>query len=386
MKRKVAVIGVGLTKFGKHPKVSSRELFAEAAFKAIEDAGVELKDIEEAFIGSFLPDVLEHQGHIAPLVIDYIGLTGIPATHTEGACASSGAAVRIGYISVASGLRDVVLVAGIEKMTDFPTSDVTEALALASDDLFEAAEGLTFPGVFALMAKAHMDRYGTTEEQMAAVAVKNHHNALFNPYAQFHKEITIETVLNSRVIAWPLKLFDCSPISDGAAVIILASENIAKKYTDTPVWIAASAQASDTMALCEREDLTTFRAARMAAEQAYKMAGVEPKNIDVAEVHDCFTIAEIIAYEDLGFCKKGEGGKLIEEGETEIGGRIPVNTSGGLKAKGHPVGATGVAQIVEIVHQLRGEAGKRQVDGAEIGLTHNVGGTGATVTVHILRR
>ena len=216
MKRKVAVIGVGLTKFGKHPKVSSRELFAEAAFKAIEDAGIDLKDIEEAFVGSFLPDVLEHQGHIAPLVIDYIGLTGIPATHTEGACASSGAAVRMGYISIASGLRDIVLVAGVEKMTDFPTSDVTEALALASDDLFEAAEGLTFPGVFALMAKAHMDKYGTTEEQMAAVAVKNHRNALFNPYAQFHKEITIETVLNSRVIAWPLKLFDCSPISDGA--------------------------------------------------------------------------------------------------------------------------------------------------------------------------
>ena len=386
MMKKVAVIGVGLTKFGKHPKVSSRELFAEATFKAIEDAGIDLKDIEEAFVGSFLPDVLEHQGHIAPLMLDYIGLTGIPATHTEGACASSGAAVRMGYIAIASGLRDIVLVAGVEKMTDFPTSDVTEALALASDDLFEASEGLTFPGVFALMAKAHMDKYGTTEEQMAAVAVKNHHNALFNPYAQFHKEINIETVLNSRVIAWPLKLFDCSPISDGAAVIILASEDVAKKYTDTPVWIVASAQASDTMALCEREELTTFKAARTAAEWAYKMAGVEPKDIDIAEVHDCFTIAEIIAYEDLGFCEKGEGGKLIEEGETEIGGRIPVNTSGGLKAKGHPVGATGVAQIIEVVHQLRGEAGKRQVDGAEIGLTHNVGGTGATVTVHILRR
>jgi len=275
---------------------------------------------------------------------------------------------------------------GVEKMTHRSTPEVTEFLAMASDFPFEQWHGITFPGLFALMATAHMHKYGTTEAQLAHIAVKNHYNGSLNPKAHMQKEITLEQALSSRVIAWPLKLFDCSLITDGASCLILTSPEIAKKYTDTPVHIIGSGQASDTIGIYEREDFTSLRAAKLAAKQAYEMAGVTPEDIDVAEVHDCFTIAEIIAYEDLGFCKPGEGGRLAESGETSLNGRIPVNTSGGLKAKGHPVGATGTAQAYEIYLQLTGQADKRQVADAEIGLTHNVGGSGATATVHIYRR
>jgi acetyl-CoA C-acetyltransferase len=245
---------------------------------------------------------------------------------------------------------------------------------------------VTFPGLYALMATAHMSRYGTTEEQLGRIAVKNHRNGARNPKAHLKREVTLEEVLNSRMIAWPLKLYDCSLISDGASCAILTRPELAGKYTDTPIHIVASAQCHDTLNLADREELTTLKAARKAALQAYEMADMKPRDVDVAEVHDCFTIAELIAYEDLGFCKPGRGGELIEEGVTEIGGGIPVNPSGGLKSKGHPVGATGTAQIHEIVLQLRGEAGQRQVQGAETGLTHNVGGSGATAVIHILRR
>jgi acetyl-CoA C-acetyltransferase len=271
-------------------------------------------------------------------------------------------------------------------MTHRSTAEVTEYLAMASDYPFEQWQGITFPGLFALMATAHMHEYGTTERQMAMVAVKNHFHGSLNPKAQMQKEITLENALASRVVAWPLKLYDCSLITDGASCVILTKPELASKFTDAPVHIIGSGQASDTIGLYERKSLTSLLAAKLAAKAAFEMAGVTPLDVDVAEVHDCFTIVELIAYEDLSFCSAGEGGKLVESGETRLGGRMPVNTSGGLKAKGHPVGATGTAQAYEMYLQLTGQADKRQVKDAKVGLTHNVGGSGATAAVHIYRR
>jgi len=328
----------------------------------------------------------EHQGHTGPTVLDWIGLLPIPAIRTEAACSSSAVAIRTGLFAILSGLYDIVMVGGVEKMTHRQTSEVTEYLAMACDYPFEQWQGATFPGLFAMVATAHMHKYGTTEKQMAMIAVKNHHNGSLNPKAHMQKEITLEQALTSRVVAWPLKLYDCSLITDGASCIILTKPELAKKFTDTPVDIIGSGQASDTIGLYERQDLTSLNAGKLAGEQAYKMANVTSKDIDVAEVHDCFTIAEIVAYEDLDFCKPGQGGHLIEEGTTNIGSKIAVNTSGGLKAKGHPVGATGVAQAYEVYLQLTGQAGKRQVKDAEIGLTHNIGGLGATGVVNIYKR
>jgi len=291
-------------------------------------------------------------------------------------------------MAIMSGVCDVVLAGGVEKMTDIPRDKLRYWLGVSGDTEWERLAGMTFPGVYALMALRHMHQYGTKREHLAMVAVKNHKNGAQNPKAHFQRETTLERALNSPMVAYPLTIFDCCPVSDGASVTILCRADLAKKYTDTPIYVAGFGAGTDRLSLFEREDFTTLMASVLAAKQAYKMAGIEPKDVDVAEVHDCFTIAEIIAYEDLGFCKKGEGAKLIEEGETEIGGRIPVNPSGGLKAKGHPIGATGTGQIYEIVKQLRDEAEKRsrQVSGAEIGLTHNVGGSGGTAVVHILRR
>jgi len=385
-KREVAIIGVGITKFGELWDKGLKELVVEAGIKAVEEAGISGKELQLLIGGNMSGGMFTGQEHMGALLADYLGLNHIPAIRTEAACASSSVALRVGYLAVASGLYDFVAVGGVEKMTDVYGSQATTTLAGAMDQETEAYFGTTFPGVYALIAQRHMHEYGTTREQLAMVAVKNHSNALSNPVAHFHRKIGIEDVLKSPLIADPLRLLDCSPITDGAAAVILAPADLAKKYTDTPIYVKASAQASDTLGLAARRDICTLDATIQAAKRAYEQAKVEPKDIDFAEVHDCFTINEIIAYEDLGFCKKGEGGKLIEEGETELGGRIPVNPSGGLKAKGHPVGATGVAQIVELVEQLRGEAGKRQVSGAEIGLAHNVGGSGATVCIHILGR
>ena len=383
----VSIISAGLSKFGKLEGLYGREIFAEAAKEAF-DRCPNLdpkKDIQALFVGH-MGESYEHQGHTGATLADWAGLLHIPATRTETACASSGAALRAGIFAVLSGLYDVVMVGGVEKMTNRTTPEVTEFLAMASDFPFEQWHGITFPGLYALMATAHMHEYGTTEEQLAMVAVKNHHNGYLNPKAHMQKEITIEKALSSRMIAWPLKLYDCSLITDGASCLIITKPELAKKYTDTPVHIIGSGQASDSIGIYERESFTSLIAAKIAAKQAYEMAGVTPKDIDVAEVHDCFTIAEIIAYEDLGFCKTGEGGRLIESGETTLEGNLPVNTSGGLKAKGHPVGATGTAQAYEIYLQLTGQADKRQVKDARIGLTHNVGGSGATAAVHIFRR
>ena len=384
--RDVAIIGVGLTKFGERWESGIKELMAEAGLAALEDANISSKDIDAIYGGSMTPGRFIGQEHVAALMADQLGLGNIPATRVENACASGGTALRQGYMAVASGLHDIVVVGGVEKMTDVSTGEATTALGGAGDQEWELFQGLTFPGLYALMARRHMHEYGTTEEQMAAVAVKNHENAYHNKYAQFHRRITIDDVLNSKMVADPLKLLDCSPITDGAAAIVLAPMDVAKKYNDTPILIAASEQASDTLRLADRESLTSIKAARIASQKAYEHAKVTPKDIDVAEVHDCFTIAEIIAMEDLGFFKKGEAAKAIEEGRTAINGDISVNTSGGLKGCGHPVGATGIKQAVEITWQLRGEAEGRQVAGAEIGLTHNVGGSGATAVVHILKR
>ncbi|MBS7645446.1 MAG: thiolase domain-containing protein [Candidatus Bathyarchaeia archaeon] len=381
------IVSTGISYFGRRDGVYARELFREAAEEAFNncpnlDPGRDLKAI---FVGQ-MSDLFEHQGHVGAMISDWLALSEIPALRTEAACASSGAALRCGIMAVASRLCDVVLVGGVEKMTHIPTPKAVEALATAADYPMEQWNGVTFPGLYALMATAHMNRYGTTEEQLAMIAVKNHRNGAKNPKAHLRKEVALDDVLNSRMVAWPLKLYDCSLITDGASCAILTRPELARKYTDTPIHITASAQSHDTLNLADREELTTLKAARKAARQAYEMAKIRPGDVDVAEVHDCFTIAELMAYEDLGFCKPGLGGKLIQEGVTEIGGGIPVNPSGGLKSKGHPVGATGVAQVHEIFLQLRGEAGQRQVAGAEIGLTHNVGGSGATAIIHILRR
>jgi len=382
-----SIVSAGLSKFGKLKGLYAREIFALAAKEAFERCPNldPKKDIQALFIGH-MGESYEHQGHTGATAADWTGLLHIPATRTECACASSGAALRAGIFAIMSGLYDVVMVGGVEKMTHRTTPEVTEFLAMASDYPFEQWHGITFPGLYALMATAHMHKYGTTEEQLAMVAVKNHHNGFLNPKAHMQKEVTLEKALNSRVIAWPLKLYDCSLITDGASCLILTKPEIAKKFTDTPIHIIGSGQGSDSIGIYERENFTSLAAAKYAAKKAYEMAGVTPKDIDVAEVHDCFTIAEIIAYEDLGFCEPGEGGHLIEEGVTTLEGELPINTSGGLKAKGHPVGATGTAQAYEIYLQLTGQAEKRQVDNPEVALTHNVGGSGATAVVHIYRR
>lgn len=382
-----SIVSVGLSKFGKLEGLYAREIFAEAAKEAF-DRCPKLdpkKDIEALFVGH-MGESYEHQGHTGATMADWIGLGHVPATRTEAACASSGAALRTAICAVRSDLSDVVMVGGVEKMTHLPTAEVTEYLAMASDFPFEQWNGMTFPGLYALMATAHMHDYGSTERHLAMIAVKNHYHGSLNPKAHMQKEITLETALSSRPVAWPLKLYDCSLITDGASCLILTKPELARKFADTWVDIVGSGQASDTIGLYERKSLTSIEAAKVAAAKAYEMAQIAPEDVDVAEVHDCFTIAELIAYEDLGFCKPGQGKTLVENGETKLGGRLPVNTSGGLKAKGHPVGATGTAQAYEIYLQLTGQAEKRQVKDATIGLTHNVGGSGATATVHIYRR
>jgi acetyl-CoA C-acetyltransferase len=385
--RDVAVIGVGLSKFGELWDRSFRDLIAEAGSKAILDSGITGKDIDAMYVGAMSSGRFVGQEHVGALVADVSGFSHlhIPSTRVEGACASGGLAIRQGYLSIASGANDVVIVGGIEKMNDVGGGFATETLATAADQEWEAFFGATFPGLYAMIAMRHMHEYKTTKEQLAQVAVKNHYNGTKNPYAQYQREVTLEQVINATTVADPLGLLDCSPISDGAATAVLCSMEKAKEFTDKPpVKIIGSGQGSDTLALHARRDITTLDATVHAAKMAYKQAKKSPKDMDFAEVHDCFTIAEICAIEDLGFVENGKGGFAVEEKITTIDGEIPINTSGGLKAKGHPVGATGVAQIVEATLQLRGEADKRQVKNAKTGLTHNVGGSGATCVVHIL--
>jgi len=384
--RKVAVIGCGQTKFDEHWDKSLRDLSTEAGILAIEDAGIDGKDIEALYIGNMSGGRFIGQEHLAALAADQGGLLPRPATRVEGACASGSLAFRNAYISIASGLYDIVIAAGAEKMTDIKGPDAIAALMGAGDSEWESSIGLTFTGLYALMARAHMHKFGTTSEQLALFSVNNHKNAALNEKAQFPFPITVDDVLKSPMIADPLHLLDCSPITDGAAVVVLASEDVVKKLKiENPVWVVGSGQASDTLALHDRKSLTEMFATKVALHNALKQAKIDINKIKLAEVHDCFSIAGLIALEDLGFCEKGQGGRFIEDGNIELGSTVSVNTDGGLKAKGHPVGATGISQIIEIVEQLRGRAGKRQVE-SDYGLTHNVGGTGATVVVNIFAK
>jgi len=382
---RVFIIGVGLTKFGKHEQLSTRDLFFHASKKAISDAKIDINEIDGIYFGNLSSDRFEHQTHTAAINASNISSRHLPSTRIEDACASGGVAVAQAYLAIKSGLHDTVLVAGAEKMTNLSTPEVTDVLGTCADDIYELPHGITFPGLYALMARAHMHKYGTTREQMSMVAVKNHFNALKNPYAQFHKEITLEKAMNSIIVSDPLNLYDCSPITDGGAAIILTSEEKIKNLDVTPVEIVGVGQASDSISLANRKSLTSIEANKIAAKRAYNMAQITQKNIDIAEVHDCFTIAEIINIEDLGFFEEGKGGKAVEEGTTTIDGDLPINTDGGLKAKGHPIGATGVAQIIELVHQIRGTAENRQLNGIKYGLAQNMGGSGATSVVHILK-
>lgn len=383
--RKVAVIGVGCTTFGEKWEASFRNLFVDAGAQALEDAGLFGEQIDELFVGNMSAGRFVEQEHIGALIADYSGLASnhIPSTRVEAACASGGLAFRQAVTAVASGMAEIVVAAGVEKMTDVGTGVSVDALAGAADREWEGFAGATFPGLYAMIATAYMKEYGLTREQLAQVAVKNHYNGARNPNAQFRKEITLDTVLKSSLVADPLRLFDCSPITDGAAAVVVAPLERAREFTDAPVQVLASAQASDTISLHDRRDICTLDATLVAGERAFRAARLERKDIDMLEVHDCFTIAELCAIEDLGFCNKGSAGRLTEEGVTALDGDLPTNPSGGLKACGHPVGATGIKQVYEIVKQLRHEAAGRQIEG-EIGMTQNVGGTGATVVCHIL--
>jgi acetyl-CoA C-acetyltransferase len=382
--RDVAIIGVGMNKWGELWQKSLRDVFVESALLAVKDAGVD--HIDSMYVGCMSSGLFVGQEHLASLLSDYLGMGPIPAARVESACASGGLAVRMGFMDVASGMSDIVLVGGVEKMTDVGGDGATFALSTAADQEYEVYHGITFPGLYALMARSHMEKYGTTRDQLAQVAVKNHENGSKNPLAQFPQKITVEQVIESIMVADPLTILDCSPITDGSACLILCPAEMAKKLSKKPpIKIMGTGNATDTIALHSRSDFTTLNATVKAAERAYKMAGVKPDDVSLAEVHDCFTIAEIIISEDLGFFKKGEGGKAVGSGITAVGGKKPINASGGLKSKGHPVGATGVAQVVEIVHQLRGEAGGRQVKDAKIGLTQNMGGSGGSAVVHIMQ-
>jgi len=386
--RDVAIIGIGETKIGELWEKSLRDLGIEAGFKAMEDAGISGNDIDAMFVGNMSAGQLIDQEHIAPLIADYSGMAekNLPAIRVEAASASGGLALSQGYMAVASSVHDIVVVGGAEKMTDVGDETAGEILAKTSDQEWEAVFGATLGSLYAMMARRHMKDYGTTKEQLASVAVKNHLNGSMNPNAQFRRAIKPEMAINSAMVADPLGTFDCAPLSDGAAAVILAPLDKAKKYTDTPIKILSCGQAGDYMALHDRESLTRMDATIVAAKKAFKYAGIKPKDVQLAEVHDNFTISEIMAIEDLGFFKKGQGGKATEDGQTALNSKVSVNTSGGLKAKGNPVGAVGVGQAVEAVTQLRGEAGERQVDKAENALIHNIGGTGSTAIVHLLGR
>lgn len=382
--RPVAVVGIGKTAFGAFPDRDLRSLAVEAGEKCLADAHVSPSQVEAYYLGNFAGPSFVGQNHLAPYIAGAMGITGVPCTRFEAACASSGSAFYHAVSSVAAGNQDLVLVAGVEKMTSQTTPKVTEILAGAGDTCGEVRAGATFPALFAMIARRHMYQYGTTREMLAAVAVKNHENGAKNPLAHMRKVITMEQAMNGKPIAEPLTVYDCSLISDGAAAVLIAPLERAAEFTSKPAKVMGLAQTSDYVALDQKEDITTLRAVAAAAQKAYKMAGISAQDIEFAELHDCFTIAEILATEDLGFVKKGEGGPFALAGCTRLNGKVPVNTSGGLKSKGHPVGATGVGQICDVVIQLRGEAGERQLARHSIGLTQNLGGSGATAVVAIL--
>ena len=379
----ISVLGATTSKFGELWNVSPRAMARETMLNAIEKSGLQIKDIDALFVGNMLAGILANQANVATLFAETIGLT-VPAFRLEGACASGGLALHTAINSIRAGQYKTVLVLGIEKMTDHSGEDVINALMAAGSEE-ERSAGATFPGIYALMARAYMQRYTVTEEILASVSVKNHYHGSLNPKAQFQSQITVVDVMKSAKIADPLKLLDCSPVSDGAAAVVVSSEHFPNAMCK-PIQIIASEVATDTLSLHTRQIFTSLSAVKNAAGKAYKKTGTKASDINVAEIHDCFSIAEAIATEDLGFSKPGEGANDIAEGKFTLGkGKVITNPSGGLKACGHPVGATGIKQIVEIVEQLRGDAGKRQVKNAKIGLTHNVGGSGAIAAIHILK-
>ncbi|MCX6592200.1 MAG: thiolase domain-containing protein [Acidobacteria bacterium] len=380
--RPVAVAGIGKTAFGAFPDKDLRLLSVEAINLALKDAEIGPDQVEAFYLGNFAGPSFVGQNHLAPYVASAAGIHGVPCTRFEAACASSGSAFFHAVTAVAAGVYDVVIAAGVEVMTKQPTPRVTEILAAAGDVGGEVAAGATFPALFAMIARRHMYQYGTTREHLASVAVKNHLNGSKNPQAHLRKVITLEQALSGKPIAEPLTVYDCSLISDGAAAVVIMAADRAP--AGRSVRVKGIAQSSDHFALDQKEDITTFSANRRAAAHAYQMAGVTADDIEIAEVHDCFTIAEIVAMEDLGFCAKGHGGHYVASGATGLTGLRPVNTSGGLKSKGHPVGATGVGQICDLTIQLRGEAGERQVKSAQLALAQNLGGSGATAVVTIL--
>jgi len=382
--RRVAVVGIGKTAFGAFPDRDLRSLAVEAGQKALADAHLRPDQVEAFYLGNFAGPSFVGQNHLAPYVAGAMGITGVPATRFEAACASSGAAFFHAWSAVAAGIYDVVVVAGVEKMTSQSTPRVAEILAGAGDMSGEMRAGATFPALFAMIARRHMYQFGTTREQLAAVAVKNHANGAKNPLAHMKKVITVEQALAGKPVAEPLTVYDCSLVSDGAAAVVICAAERAAEFTGKPVRVLGVSQTSDRVAMDEKGDITTLQAVRSSAEKAYRMAGVSAAEIQFAEVHDCFTIAEILSYEDLGFVKKGEGGPYAQSGATCVHGERPVNASGGLKAKGHPVGATGVGQICDVVLQIRGEAGELQVVRRELGLAQNLGGSGATSVVTVL--
>jgi acetyl-CoA C-acetyltransferase len=382
--RSVAVVGIGKTQFGALTGRDLRSLAVEAVENALHDAAVAPEQVGAFYLGNFAGPSFVGQNHLAPYVGMVAGFEGIPCTRFEDACASSGSAFFHAWQSVAAGIYDVVVAAGVEKMTSQTTPRVAEILAGAGDMAGEGRAGATFPALFAMIARRHMHQYGTTREQLAAVAVKNHANGAKNPLAHMRKVITIEQALAGKPVAEPLTVYDCSLISDGAAAVVIVPLEHAARYRSGCAKVLAVVQTSDHVALDRKADITFFPAVKAASEKAYQIAGLGPQQIDLAELHDCFTIAEIVASEDLGFAAKGQGGPLAASGATSIGGAIPINTSGGLKAKGHPVGATGVGQICDVVMQLRGDAGERQVAKHTIGLAQNLGGSGATCVVTIL--
>ena len=379
--REVYIIGAGMTQFGKHPARSLRSLGFEACLNALRDAGVKPKEIQAGYCGNALASALQGETGVGQNVFWEAGISGIPIVNVENACASGSTALREGWMAIAGGFYEMVIVAGVEK-TVMPKGTM---LNVGAGDL-ETKLGDVFPGYFALIAKKHMEKYATTSEQLAKVSVKNHFNGSLNPYAQFQKLMTVEEVLNSPMIADPLTLYSCCPNSDGSAALILCSKEKTQNINGRPVRIAASILTTGTYD--NHRDITGWEVEQRAAQKAYEMASLGPKDLNLVEVHDAFTISELIHYEGLGLCSLGEGGRLIDQGVTELSGRIPVNPSGGLLSKGHPVGASGVAQVVEIIWQLRGEAGKRQIRNARVGLAQIMGGNkeGDTraCTVHIL--
>ncbi len=381
----VRVAGVGLTPFGNVPERTSRDLFGQASIGAFEHSGVPRSDVDGVLYGNFMGELSEHQGHHGPLMAEAAGVRA-PATRYESACASSGVAVADAVKRIRNGEDDVLLVGGAERMTNLGTAGATEALAIAADDLWEVRAGTTFPGAYALMAQAYFETYGGEHEDLAHIAVKNHENALENEKAQYQRAIDLEDVLEAPQVSSPLGLYDSCPISDGAAALVLTSESYADEHDlDVPVAITGTGQGGDRMALHDREYLARSPAAREAGEEAYADAGIDAADADFAEVHDCFTIAEVLAIEALDIEPVGEGLTAARDGRTTADGETPINLSGGLKAKGHPVGATGASQIAEVASLLEGEhVNSDAVADATTALAHNAGGTVASATVHVL--